>query len=221
MQADIKTKLIVLNRIFDVYENFTKSEKKACKKGCSSCCTRNVTLTTLEGLNIFNEIDNEKKTAILSSVKAEIDKKRFIPEITINHMAKLCMEGKEIPDEENDPLWGKCPLLIDNQCAIYELRPFACRCMVSKSSCAESGFADMDDFTITLNNVFMQYLEHIDIGGYSGNLSDILLMTGADEDTDDCKLSNYFVENHGIAMLMVPPEHREKIRPVIEALQKI
>ena len=33
--------------------------------------------------------------------------------------------------ETLDPSWGACPLLFNDACPIYTLRPFGCRCMVS------------------------------------------------------------------------------------------
>lgn len=218
MKPDIEARLAVLNRIFDVYENVTRAFETACDKGCATCCTRNVTLTTLEGYNILNNLEPQVKTSVLSLIETEIDEKRLIPEITINQMAKLSIDGKELPEEQNDPAWGQCPLLRENQCMIYNVRPFACRCMMSKSRCADSGVAEMDEYAVTLNNVFMQYIEHIDIGGCFGNLSDILLFTGnGEKETEEGR----FIENQGVEMLMVPPEHQGKIRAVIQELQQI
>ncbi len=226
MKNNIEARLVVLNRIFDVYEKFSRLFETVCDEGCAVCCTRNVTLTTLEGYNIITSLNNQEKKNLLSLVKSDITKKRLIPAITINQMAKLCMDGKEIPEEKSDPAWGDCPLLKDNKCTIYEVRPFACRCMMSKSRCADSGNADMDDYAVTLNNVFMQYIEHIDIGGYFGNLTDILMFTGSEEAYNENKEStdgvvDNFVLNHALEMLMVPPEHQEKIRAVMIELQKI
>lgn len=216
MKQDIETRLIVLNRIFDVYEKFSQDFQTVCDKGCAECCTRNVTLTTLEGYNIINSLEENEKKEKLKQVKNDSAVERFIPQITINQMAKLCMEGKEIPDENCDPSWGACPLLKENKCTVYNTRPFACRCMMSKNKCADSGFADMDDFAVTLNNVFIQYIEHIDMGGFFGNLTDILLFAG-ENDKDEAGL----IKNSGVEMLMVPPEHQVKIREVIQELQKI
>ncbi len=213
--ADLQERLEVLNKLFHAYETFAGEYENICSEGCSVCCTRNVTLTGLEGRNILSGINDEKKKDVLGRIEREIDKKRLIPLMTINQMAKFCMDGKDVPDELSDPLWGSCPLLEDNRCTIYEVRPFACRCMVSRQKCESSGFADMDEFIISLNNVFMQYIEHIDIGGNYGNLSDLLITLGA-EGCCDTLLTNTNVE-----MLMVPPEHQERIKAVITVLQRI
>lgn len=225
MKQDMETKLIVLNRIFDVYDKFSSRFQTACEAGCAECCTRNVTLTGLEGYNIINSLSADEKKEKLGQLEAARAKKRFIPRITVNRMAKLCMEGKEIPEESSDPGWGACPLLVGQRCSIYSVRPFACRCMMSKNKCAEYGFADMDDFAVTLNNVFIQYIEHIDNGGIFGNLTDVLLKVGGETgsgqpDVDDAG-NPLFVENCAVEMLMVPPEHQERIREVIQELQKI
>jgi hypothetical protein len=38
--------------MYAIYEDFMEKEKFACQKYCAHCCTRNVTITTLEGYNI-------------------------------------------------------------------------------------------------------------------------------------------------------------------------
>ncbi len=212
--ADIQERTDILTKLFNAYELFAGEYDNACSDGCAVCCTRNVTLTGLEGRNIMSGIPGEKKSRIFDRIHQDIKKKRLIPQTTINQMAKLCMEGKEVPDDHSDPDWGSCPLLEENRCTIYEFRPFACRCMVSRVKCEASGFADMDDFLITLNNVFMQYIEHIDIGGSYGNLSDILLSEAGQGHEN-------LITNIGVELLMVPPEHQARIKEVITALQRI
>ena len=213
--ADIQESTDVLNKLFNAYETFAGEYANACSEGCAVCCTRNVTLTGLEGRNILSGITGEKKSEVLDRIQSDIEKKRLIPQTTINQMAKLCMEGKEVSDEISDPDWGSCPLLEDNRCMIYEVRPFACRCMVSRLKCETSGLADMDDFIITLNNVFMQYIEHIDIDGSYGNLTDILLSEGREGNSEN------LITNTGVELLMAPPEHQARIKEVITALQSI
>jgi hypothetical protein len=46
--------------------------------------------------------------------------------------------------------------------------------MVSKRCCSETGFAEMDPVVMTVNDVFMQFIEHLDTGGFSGNFTDVL-----------------------------------------------
>lgn len=48
---NIDKKRVVLEQIYEIYDNFSKGFDVACKKYCANCCTRNVTMTTLEGNN--------------------------------------------------------------------------------------------------------------------------------------------------------------------------
>ncbi|MBF0302717.1 MAG: YkgJ family cysteine cluster protein, partial [Desulfamplus sp.] len=173
---DVKEKQAILKQLFMLFDRFTKDMERACAEGCAACCTRNVTLTSLEAKHILDGLNIDEKDAVLTRIANELHKNRMVPKTTINELAKICMNGEEPPEEFADPLWGECPLLSNQRCMVYDLRPFACRAMMSKKRCNVTGFAEMDEYMVTLSNVFMQYFEHIDNGGYFGNLSDILLL---------------------------------------------
>ncbi len=153
-----------------------------------------------------------------------IEAKRFQPIITTNKIADLCIQGKELPDEEIDSSWGRCPLLINDECPIYTARPFGCRCFVSKHSCSEKGYAKVDEFILSVNNIFLQYIEHIDSQGCSGNLLDVLLYFESSEGRQNYRdgvsncAENNLVSNRSIPALMIPPEHRLKIQPILQAI---
>ncbi|MBU4185509.1 MAG: hypothetical protein KKC23_04795 [Proteobacteria bacterium] len=222
---DLYTKLDVLNQIYKIYDAATESLEVACQKYCSTCCTRNVTMTSLEGYKIADHLIENSKSELFKKIKAKSYKKRFQPKITTNKIADLCIQGKEIPDEEIDSSWGSCPLLINDECPIYMVRPFNCRCMVSKTNCVDK--AEMDPFVLTVNNVFLQYIEHIDQHGFSGNLTDVLLFM---ESKDNMKsyimevLKNpgkELIKNLPMSILFIPPEHRQQIKPIINSLQTI
>lgn len=215
-----------LDHIYQVYEKLAVPENIACRRGCSQCCTCNVTLTGLEAMRMAEHILAEGKTEMIGKLKAASGRKRFQPGFTTNQMADFCMQGQEIPEEENDPAWGVCPLLKNGECPVYPVRPFGCRCMVSARNCRETGYADMTEFTATVNEVFVQYIEHVDSGGYFGNLIDMLLYL-----LENGNLQNYrdgiqenrpenLIPNHPMRGLMVPPELRKKIRPILQALEK-
>ena len=48
-------------------------------------------------------------------------------------------------------------------------------------NCGETGSADIDDFTASVNTVFLQVIEHLDAEGCSGNLIDVLQIHGTRE----------------------------------------
>ncbi|MBF0257674.1 MAG: YkgJ family cysteine cluster protein [Desulfamplus sp.] len=215
-----KEKLVILKKLFILFDRLSEELKKACLEGCSACCTRNVTLTGLEAKYVLDGLNSDEKEAILTKIVNESHKKRLVPQTTINELAKLCMAGEEPPEEFGDPAWGECPLLSDNRCMIYALRPFACRCMISKQRCDVTGFSEMDEYAVTLSNVFMQYLEHIDIGGHFGNLSDMLLIEGGNKSHVATIQPDNILVNKSLEMLMVPLEDREMIAHVIKEIQK-
>ena len=222
---NLQRKMVVLERIYEIYDNFTKGLDVACKKQCADCCTRNVTMTTLEGYKIAIFLKLRGKTDLYAKIQKDLYKKRFVPEITINMMADLCLQKKDIPDEESDVMWGECPLLINRECPIYKVRPFGCRCFVSEANCMENGYAKVDPFIITVNSLFLQYIEHTDKNGCFGNLTDILLFMQTEENRKffekgiiKCK-NACMIPSRPVKALLVPPEHKARIEPILKALQ--
>lgn len=224
---DIKTKLAVLTILYSIYEDFVSSFTWACEKHCSLCCTRGVTLTTIEGYMILDHVVSKGKSDVLEKISAAASEKRFQPKITTNRLADLCVQGKDIPDEETGDKWGSCPLLVTDECPIYKVRPFACRCMVSSKDCHETGYADVDSFVISVNNLFFQTIENIDASGLSGNLIDVLLFLESEDNRKHYRGHDLerkgieLISNHPVTSLMIPPEHRVRIKPILEKIRRI
>ncbi len=135
---NLRCRLAILDRIYDLYEEFLKPFNLACELRCSSCCTCNLTMTTLEGYSILARAGNHKLNMLLENVRAVANSPWFKRQITINGIAELCRNGKPVLDEIIGPSWGTCPRLTDNACPIYPLRPFGCRCMVSNLDCRKN-----------------------------------------------------------------------------------
>jgi len=223
----LEAKLNILNRIYQVYADTMADADTACKHGCSRCCTRNVTLTTLEGYQIITRMLEQGQPDLIERIATRSAGRRFQPRLTINQMAAWCMEGRELPEEEAETEWGECPVLSDAACPIYPARPFGCRCMVSRRTCEAGGYADMDPFVLTVNTVFQQTIEHVDRTGCTGNFTDLLLCLSSGEnrtryreDALACKPCG-LLPNRPLQALMVPPEHRERMAPVLAALRNI
>jgi hypothetical protein len=222
----LEKKLATLKEAFRIYEEFIERYSFVCEKGCSSCCTCNVTATTLEAYFVYQNLVGENKISdIEKAIKAP--QKRFQPAITFNRIASLCMRDQDVPDEQCDPSWGHCPFLVENQCVFYPYRPFGCRCMCSSKVCSDGGCAVMPPLLITVNDVFMQFIEHVDVDGYSGNFSDVLIFL-----SDEKNRHNYekgerlivhpkLVSNIPIPVLMVPPEHIQRVQPLVAALHEL
>ncbi|MBU1172607.1 MAG: hypothetical protein KKD44_23865 [Proteobacteria bacterium] len=228
MQPDTPRKLKALQSLYRIHENTMAPFDLACHKGCSVCCTPNVTLTSLEAFYLLSSLGPVGRDRVLSRILDKSHQNHFIPKITINAMVDLCMKGEDLPDEDSDPAWGACPLLDKGICTIYAFRPFGCRCMVSKKKCGDSGCADMDEFLVTVHNVFMQYLEHLDQHGVSANLNDLLPFMASGNRMEDFRLLGQlktvdplFLKNMPLSMVMVPPEHRKDITPILSEIQTI
>ena len=137
------------------------------------------------------------------------------------------MHDESIPNEFIDPAWGACFLLQDSECPIYDLRPFGCRCLVSKTICSGTGYADIDEFVLTVTNLFQQFIEHIDAGGLTGNLIDVIRFLQIDENRllyRADKITSVvpgLIPNTQAPVFMIPPHYRERAQPILQALQNI
>jgi len=223
----LKRRLAVLDRIYSLYEEFIGSYDLACHHGCAACCTCNMTLTTLEGYRILADMDGATRKSLFEKVQDVSGNKRFQPQMTINTIAQLCKDNKPVPEETMDPSWGACPLLHGEACPIYALRPFGSRCMVSGIDCRKSGYAQVDDYILTVNNLFLQHIEHIDARGGTSSLIDILLYFDHSERMETYHNKMAIIENSNLALnrsipvLMVPPEHRTQVQPILLKLQQL
>jgi Fe-S-cluster containining protein len=224
---EINLKIDQLGQVYNLFDNFAKKQDLACKRQCSTCCTCNMTLTTLEGLKIISDLDASQKATLTDQIQRATDQRRYQPKISINQMAQICMQDGDIPDEVLNPSWGQCPILIDQECPIYTLRPFSCRCMMSRRNCSQSGIADMDDFTLTIADLFNQFIEHLDTGGLNGNLIDVMLFLDNSENLQSYQEGQTdlsgpgLIRNHPIPILMIPPEYRLRVTPLLESLTRI
>jgi len=221
----IDIRLDVLERIYAVYERFWQSLEPACRKHCADCCTCNVTLTTLEGYRLAASLSASRRAAMHRLLKTAQPRERFRPRLTVNAIAERCARGRELPEEIADPSWGRCPLLGGDLCSVYGVRPFGCRCFVSQHPCRLTGSAQVDERVLATNHLFLQIIEHLDAGGCSGNLTDVLLVLTAETGLQKCRRGNLRCVRHGLVPnrpmthLMVPPEYRRDLEPILAELR--
>ena len=117
----------------DIAEQVAKHDI-TCKKGCSSCCYQFIS---------YYNFEKEYIKSAIKSLKPNLKEKihqNF--EITYNHLKKYYPESKEV--EFHDIMTDyikpaamervKCPLLVDNMCAIYNDRPISCITHFSKEN---------------------------------------------------------------------------------------
>lgn len=224
---EIERKLKALDRIYAVYDDFVRTQDAACQRLCHWCCTTHVTLTTLEAYKICTTLPAGERRKLFDRVRAGAGLQRFRPATTTNALAELCAADEDLPPEPEESTRAQCPLLVEELCSIYALRPFNCRCLISRTPCAPNGCADMSAAVVAVNTIFLQTVEHVDAGGCSGNLLDQLEVLASEEKrtayaagTLPCG-ANGLVANRPMRVLMVPPEHRAAIEPVLQRLRAI
>ena len=230
---EIATKIDMLVGIYKVYDDFSKNLTMACKRGCATCCTENVTMTTLEGYCILKHLLSKEKTDLLHAFHGTAQRGRFQPTLSTNELAALCLRGEDPPEEDNDGSGAACPFLRHSECAIYPWRPFGCRCFFSTEVCASVAYAVVSPFLLTVNTVFLQFIEHIDTGGLFGNMNDVLRFLGSEtrcsyyetyatvNSLDRLDGLGGIARNMAIPALLVPPEHQQRLKPILEELGKI
>lgn len=224
---DLKAKLAILERMVDIYDEFIDQFDLACQKFCAHCCTANVTMTTLEGYRIIAHLEQSGGAHCLAEIARQPHPARFVPRVSINRMADICARDDDPPEEHLDPEAGPCPVLADDTCPLYPVRPFGCRCMVSARNCGANGFADMDPLILTVNDLLLQHIEHIDAQGYTGNFADVMQFLDSEHNRQNYAAGRLgpapegLVANQPLFVLMIPPEHRERIRPLLTRMRGI
>ena len=225
---DITAKIKALNQIYRIYDDFIDKQETACQKKCSTCCTAHVTLTTLEGYQIVEAVVAGENRNVSERVRSQRIENVFRLTSTVNELAELAAAGKELLEDEDNQTEQVCRLLNDDLCPIYPVRPFACRCLVSRRICRKGGYADVDELILSVNTLFLQAIEHVDADGFSGNLVDVLQCMMTEENRERYRQSRLkpdstpgLIQNRPLRVLMMPPEYRKEIMPVWQAIQQI
>ena len=221
-------RLDLLEGLYAIHDRFTAAiGSLACALHCDDCCTRNVTMTTLEGIYLLEGLQPENRQRLMTAVRQQADQPHYMPQLTTNMLARYCLEDREPPEENQPAKIFPCPLLEARACPVYRRRPFGCRCFVSRRRCGDQGYAEVDEWVLTANTVLLQTIEQLDCPGCFGNFSDVLLAI------DDWGLSAVEVlpppeceavgllTNQPATVLMIPPEHREKVQPLLQAIQAL
>lgn len=215
----------VLKEIYRLYDTRIEAADIACRKYCSACCTTHVTMTRLEGLLILESAPENRVADVVQRVSYH-DWPRYQPGLSTNAYVERCRTNTNGdtngPPDDDYPteIAGICPFLENDACSIYPARPFGCRCMISTQKCDQTGCAEIDDVTLTINTVFLQFIEHLDPNGVFGNMTDVLchlFFTGGSGGPDNCRV----VSNRPIPALMVPPDHREKLTGIVNDLHRL
>ncbi len=132
-------------------------EAAACRKGCAFCCTDAgaIHMTTLEGLVIrerLNGMPKPRRRTLEKALGADMKKR-----------------------EQKQP--SACPFLMKNMaCAIYDIRPFACRRIHSVHACGKDAPPTLSRQVMAAADQTIQELQRLDDTGYAGHMSYILYM---------------------------------------------
>jgi Fe-S-cluster containining protein len=220
-------RLELLAELYRIQEQFCTSLEVACRKGCAVCCTENITMTTLEGLHLMEELERKYPPGWPQWSRSLSGRTPSMARPTLNQLARIALSGGDMEEEAIGESPGVCPFLRQENCPVYKARPLACRAMLSRTVCHPGGIAEMPEEVLTLNTVVMQYIEAIDRPGLTGNYIDILLFLSDDGNRHAYRSGRITTApsgmelNQPIPALMVPPEQREKVQPVIDVVQSL
>jgi len=162
----------ILHKIYDIFDQWNSEPEVACRKGCSYCCTQNVTITALEAEAILRFIVNAGMSSWLAE-KLSCPSSHQPPKMTTNDFAKACLEGREVDPGDQQNL-SICPFLENNLCRIYPVRPFGCRLFISTRTCSALQPAQISDEYFEAATAVSQLLEHLGQKEYWGNMLDVL-----------------------------------------------
>jgi len=201
-----------LRAIYTLFDSETYDLPLACQKGCALCCTDHLSLTTIEA-RFLNEYLKGNEAAKKRIADARIS---WRPAYTVNGLVLDTLCRRPSPEEDETSPVGPCPLLEDDACLAYPARPLACRVMFTRKLCGQSTEgAEIRPLEMSLNQVFMQAVEHLDSAGRSGNLCEMMDFLLGKSDGES------LLYNRSMPGFLIEPEHQEAIRPVVKKLQEI
>jgi len=162
----------ILKKIYTLFSRWNSTGKIACRRRCAVCCTRNVTITALEGEIILRYvIHNNIEHWFAEKLRQDLTHHR--PPMTTNDFARACLQQRDVGiSEESSP--DPCPFLENNLCRIYPARPFGCRMMISETTCTAQKPAILSDHYLSASTAVAQIIEHLGQKEYWGNMLDVL-----------------------------------------------
>jgi Fe-S-cluster containining protein len=204
-----------LDILYRAYESWTAQFIFACREGCTACCTRSVTMTTLEGEILLAYL---REHHLFDRFKDRLDHAdtMYAPALTTNEFAADCLAGRETDVSETVRDFTPCLFLTEGSCSIYAARPFSCRSFGSLHPCEQNGSAVVAPVFITVNTLVMQMIEHLDHEkGLWGNMIDILKTLAARQPADKTRLLRAR-PNPGF---LVPPDEKPAVAAFLARLK--
>lgn len=161
-----------LKLIYEIFDEWAAQWTFACRPGCAVCCTHGVTLSESEGERILSFMRQSGRESWLTNRLGGLPLPAA-PACTTNEFARACLEQNDI-DPGHGIFSGTCPLLQDDRCSVYSLRPFACRCFVSTVTCQPGREAVLPPAYLTASTAVGQLIEHLDQGRLWGTMIALL-----------------------------------------------
>lgn len=204
------TQRLLLATLHDAFAQWGSTFAFACRKGCATCCTRSVTMTSLEGEEIMTFLAENGRLSVLSAPEFQSPVRRT-GQYTTNTFVAAHLRGESVEEAENWDL-RPCPFLKEENCSIYPVRPFGCRLFASQDPCGASGAAEMPPGYLAGATVLLQYIEHLDNGGYWSTMVDLLagLHTG--------QVTGYGEPTAPIPGFLIAPDERGLVEPLLHSL---
>ncbi len=202
---------LLLATFYDVFSQWADTFTFACRKGCATCCTRSVTMTSLEGDRIMAFLAEADRRSELAAPAFQPATTR-IKQCTTNAFVSAHLRGEAVDEEAENWDLRPCPFLKDESCSIYPARPFGCRLFASLDPCAASGVAEMPPGYLAGATALLQYIEHLDNGGRWGTMVELLagLNTGQAE--------NYGEPTAPIPGFLIAPDELALVEPLLQGL---
>jgi Fe-S-cluster containining protein len=216
-----RQKIHLLEKIYRFYDGLTRSLSPwKCKSGCSDCCTPLAILTSLEAAYLW-----ERNGDILAK-RIDAFGELILPALayTTNEQADLSLAETDFVQEAQEKTMRRCPLLDNDRCSCYEVRPLMCRMMLSSVDCASTGCAEFSSELLSLNTALLQIVEDLDKEGWSGYLVHLAphfqdpLFASAYAAGKPVLEDNRLPRNRRNPGLLVPPEHQIQVRRWMEDL---
>jgi Fe-S-cluster containining protein len=201
---------LLLATLYDAFTEWADTFAFACRKGCATCCTRSVTMTSLEGEGILAFLAEAGRLSELAAPAFQPGETRTA-QYTTNAFVAAHLKGESVEEAENWDL-RPCPFLREESCSIYPVRPFGCRLFASQNPCAVSGTAEMPPGYLAGATILLQYIEHLDNGGRWGTMVELLagLNTGQTE--------NYGEPTTPIPGFLIAPDELALVEPLLQGL---
>jgi len=207
----------ILRGYYAVFDDWLIEHDVCCSKGCASCCTQSVNVTTLEAEIITEFLLNNSMHTELNQIK-ELDVPLHEPLYSTNEFARLCLEQTNLHIDEEGWNFQRCPFLKNESCSIYVARPFGCRSFVSTIPCHEQGAAVISPKVITTATVINQFIEHLDQGRPWGNMLHVLkkLITSVNMTNEvDSRQGKKLLVSQKIPGFLIPPDEEKEVKELL------